>query len=184
MSRTIIRRSTAIAATGFVALALSSGIAQAQDISNAPTTIIAAADQSAGTLTQVSEAEFVLRPSAGVSVAVTATGASLTDGSTSEALPTSATDKTGAPVELRYVQGADGLHIQVIDRNQSSAEPAPGTETQEGFWQCALGTAGGAGGGGLAGAGVGSALPGLGTAAGGIIGGLSGAATGAAASCF
>ncbi|WP_415973552.1 hypothetical protein [Rhodococcus sp. 077-4] len=184
LSRNTVRRSTVIAAMGFAALALSSGMAQAQDISSAPTPITSPADQSAGTLTQVSQAEFVFHPGDGVSVAVTDTGVSLTDGNSSETLPTSATDRTGAPVNLRYVQGSDGLHIQVIDPAKSSPEPAPGTETQEGFFQCALGTAGGAGLGGLTGAGVGSTVPVLGTGIGGIIGGVSGAATGAAASCF
>jgi hypothetical protein len=51
--------------------------------------------------------------------------------------------------------------------------------------KCVVGTAGGALTGGVAGAGVGSVVPGLGTAAGGIIGGAGGAATGAVASgCF
>ncbi|MEH6792982.1 MAG: hypothetical protein V7694_02510 [Rhodococcus sp. (in: high G+C Gram-positive bacteria)] len=184
LSRNTARRSTVIAATGFAALALSSGMAQAQDISSAPTPATSPADQGVGTLTQVSQAEFVLHPSEGVSVAVTDTGASLTDGSTSETLPTATTDKTGAPVNLRYVQGSDGLHIQVIDPTKEPSVPAPGTETQEGFFQCALGTVGGAGLGGLTGAGVGSTVPVLGTGVGGIIGGVSGAATGAAASCF
>ena len=56
-----------------------------------------------------------------------------------------------------------------------------------GWWaswgKCAAGILGGTGTGGLAGAGIGSVVPGLGTAAGAVIGGISGGLTGAVAAC-
>lgn len=174
MTRSTLRRAlVAVALTG-AALTGPAGLARAQD---AP----AVAAASAGTLTQTSEAEFVLAPSSGVSFTADS-GPALTDGSTTEALPTTTTDSTGATVQLSYVQEADGLHIRVID----PAKTATATDgvAARGALQCFLGTGGGAGGGALGGGAAGSAIPGLGTAAGAIIGGISGAATGAAASCF
>ncbi|RIL34355.1 hypothetical protein BUY86_10620 [Staphylococcus equorum] len=90
-----------------------------------------------------------------------------------EKLPTEAKDKDDNDVVLKYKETKDGYDIQVLDKYQ-----------KEGWAKCTLGTAGGTGTGGLGGAGVGSAVPGIGTVAGGIVGGVSGAATGAAASCF
>lgn len=90
-----------------------------------------------------------------------------------EKLPTEAKDKDDKDVVLKYKETEDGYDIQVVNKYQ-----------KEGWAKCTLGTAGGTGTGGLGGAGIGSAVPGIGTVAGGIVGGVSGAASGAAASCF
>ncbi|WP_020006395.1 hypothetical protein [Salinicoccus albus] len=90
-----------------------------------------------------------------------------------ETLPTQTTDANGNQINLVYEQNEDGVEVQL----QNLIQPF-------GWLQCSLGTAGGIGSGGLAGAGVGSAVPGIGTVAGGIIGGISTGMTGAAASCF
>lgn len=90
-----------------------------------------------------------------------------------EELPQEATDQNGAPVSLVYIKNDDGVEVQVLSQ-----------DAFRGVAKCALGTAGGAGSTGLAGAGVGSAVPGIGTTAGAIVGGVSGAMSGAAASCF
>lgn len=79
----------------------------------------------------------------------------------------------GNAVYLVYKKADNGYDIEVHNKVQN-----------EGWAKCTLGTAGGAGGGGLAGAGIGTSVPVIGTAAGAIIGGVSGAATGAATSCF
>ncbi|ETI90538.1 MAG: Pathogenicity island protein, partial [Propionibacterium sp. DORA_15] len=90
-------------------------------------------------------------------------------------MPTNATDKNGNEVVLAYKKSGDGFDIQVIKSSQ---------ERKTNWGKCALGTAGGAGTGGLGGASAGSVVPALGTAAGSVIGGVSGGAAGAAASCF
>ena len=76
-------------------------------------------------------------------------------------MPTNATDKNGNEVVLAYKKSGDGFDVQVIKSSQ-----------ERNWGKCALGTAGGAGTGGLGGASAGSVVPALGTA------------TGAAASCF
>lgn len=77
---------------------------------------------------------------------------------------------------LAYEKDGNNLKLDVINEDKS---------TQTRGWKkglkCGLGTAGG---GGLAGASAGSAVPGIGTAAGGIVGTVSGGMAGAAASCF
>lgn len=90
-----------------------------------------------------------------------------------EKLPRNTKDKDGNAVYLVYKKADSGYDIEVHNKVQN-----------EGWAKCTLGTTGGAGGGGLAGAGVGSTVPVIGTAAGAIIGGVSGAASGAAATCF
>ncbi|RIL61736.1 hypothetical protein BUY70_01650 [Staphylococcus epidermidis] len=107
--------------------------------------------------------------------------AKLIDKSTgkTEELPTKTKDKNGKPVILAYEKDGNNLKLDVINEDKS---------TQTRGWKkglkCGLGTAGTAGGGGLAGASAGSAVPGIGTAAGGIVGTVSGGMAGAAASCF
>lgn len=90
-----------------------------------------------------------------------------------EKLPRNTKDRDGNAVYLVYKKADNGYDIEVHNKVQN-----------EGWAKCTLGTAGGAGGGGLAGAGIGTSVPVIGTAAGAIIGGVSGAATGAATSCF
>ncbi|MFS0784946.1 hypothetical protein ABC345_01000 [Shouchella sp. 1P09AA] len=92
-----------------------------------------------------------------------------------EVLPDTTIDQDGTEVKLNYVIQDGAVEVEVIDPN--AIEPMSA-------WKCVLGTAGGTGTGGLAGAGVGSAVPVIGTGAGAIIGGVSGGLTGAAASCF
>jgi hypothetical protein len=99
----------------------------------------------------------------------------LSDGKETKQMPTNATDKNGNEVVLAYKKSGDGFDIQVIKSSQ---------ERKTNWGKCALGTAGGAGTGGLGGASAGSVVPALGTAAGAVIGGVSGGAAGAAASCF
>ena len=107
--------------------------------------------------------------------------AKLIDKSTgkTEELPTKTKDKNGKPVILAYEKDGNNLKLDVINEDKS---------TQTRGWKkglkCGLGTAGTAGGGGLAGASAGSVVPGIGTAAGEIVGTVSGGMAGAAASCF
>lgn len=89
-------------------------------------------------------------------------------------LPEETEDENGETVLLDYEENADGVEVQVISTGAQLA----------GIAKCALGTAGGAGGTGLAGAGVGSTVPAIGTTAGAIIGGVSGGMSEAASSCF
>lgn len=100
-------------------------------------------------------------------------------GNVVEALPATAKDKNGSDVRFVYTQRSDSqLRVDVVSANGV---------TTYGWWgdwgKCAAGIAGGAGTEGLAGAGVGSAVPGIGTATGAAVGGVAGALTGAAAAC-
>ncbi|MBM0067584.1 hypothetical protein [Alkalicoccobacillus gibsonii] len=92
-----------------------------------------------------------------------------------EVLPATTTDQDGNEVNLNYVIKDESVEVEVINPDAIESMSA---------WKCVLGTAGGTGTGGLAGAGVGSAVPVIGTGAGAIVGGVSGGLTGAAASCF
>lgn len=138
-------------------------------------------------LEQTNESELALKARSGATLTAAADGHSATiakDGK-SETLPTDAKDKNGAPVTLHYVQDGDGVRIQVIDLQKKVDQPAPGEAIKYTNWvKCGLGTVGGGGTGGLAGAGVGTTVPVIGTTVGAVVGGVSGAATGAAASCF
>lgn len=102
-----------------------------------------------------------------------------------EVLPSTTQDTNGNPVSLVYVENENGVEVQVLDQNQTTGQMQTMAQTQETNWlKCSLGTAGGMGTGGLAGAGVGSAVPVIGTVSGGVVGAVSAGMTGAAASCF
>ncbi|SUK17605.1 pathogenicity island protein [Staphylococcus agnetis] len=129
-----------------------------------------------GQLTQKNESTLHLSLKENISGSVDKNGnLTLSDGKITKKMPSSTKDKKGNEVNLVYKKDKDGFLIQVINSS---------VDRKTNWAKCALGTGGGAGAGGLSGAGVGSSIPGLGTAAGAIIGGVSGAAVGASSSCF
>ena len=93
-------------------------------------------------------------------------------------LPKQTLDKNDEKVNLVYKQDGNNLIVEYHEINTNTIQPL-------GFWKCTLGTAGAAGGGALAGMGIGAvaATP-VTVLGGGVFGGISGGMSGAAASCF
>ncbi|MCE4966471.1 hypothetical protein BU679_02345 [Staphylococcus chromogenes] len=138
--------------------------------------------QGSGEFKPINDSQANITLNKGVSYEVSDNGsAKLVDDATgkTEILPSEATDKNGNSVVLVYEENGNDLKVNVIDKS---------TTTQTRGWKeglkCGLGTAGGAGLGGLTGASAGSVVPAIGTAGGGVIGAVSGGMSGAAASCF
>lgn len=134
-----------------------------------------ASEENIGTLKQATTSSFNLSVKDEVKGSIDEQGIlTLTDGNKSVKMPSSTKDKDGKDVNLYYEKAEDNSYNILVIKSTSD----------RGVGKCVLGTVGGAGTGGLAGAAAGTAVPGLGNVAGAVIGGVSGAATGAAASCF
>lgn len=166
----------ALALTGFGILAPSAMAAETPTQDSQSQT----QSNSAGTLTQTSDATFLLKVNSGVKVDTKAL--TITQNGKTEKLPESGKDKNGQPVKIDYVKTKDGIEIRAI---QEYADRSIG--------KCVLGTVGGAVGTGSAGFIGGGAVgtitvPVIGTVSGAAVGAIGGAigggASGAAASCF